>query len=157
MMLIYMIRIKLLLCFIAILSCSSPMSQIDTFQKELLSEVEEILCPNIKFIEGLDRITITNQKSDLYKLKFHEVKWKCYSNIISSNEITDNIDLDITSMDNFIISFSQVGTDHSIDLDVDGRTSDGSSIYINQTGSNRSYSASLYCAHSFCTLTVTQP
>ena len=69
----------------------------------------------------------------------------------------NNIDLDITSMDNFIISFSQVGTDHSIDLDVDGRTSDGSSIYINQTGSNRSYSASLYCAHSFCTLTVTQP
>ena len=69
----------------------------------------------------------------------------------------NNIDLDITSMDNFIISFSQVGTDHSIDLDVDGRTSDGSSIYINQTGSNRSYSASLFCAHSFCTLTVTQP
>ena len=69
----------------------------------------------------------------------------------------NNIDLDITSMDNFIISFSQIGTDHSIDLDVDGRTSDGSSIYINQTGSNRSYSASLYCAHSFCTLTVTQP
>ena len=69
----------------------------------------------------------------------------------------NNIDLDITSMDNFIISFSQMGTDHSIDLDVDGRTSDGSSIYINQTGSNRSYSASLYCAHSFCTLTVTQP
>ena len=69
----------------------------------------------------------------------------------------NNIDLDITSMDNFIISFSQVGTDHSIDLDVDGRTSDGSSIYINQTGSNRIYSASLYCAHSFCTLTVTQP
>ena len=95
MMLVYLIRIKLFLCFIAILSCSSPMSQIDTFQKELLSEVEEILCPNIKFIEGLDRITITNQKSDLYKLKFHEVKWKCYSNIISSNEITDNIDLDI--------------------------------------------------------------
>jgi len=95
MMLVYVIRIKLFLCFIAILSCSSPMSQIDTFQKELLSEVEEILCPNIKFIEGLDRITITNQKSDLYKLKFHEVKWKCYSNIISSNEITDNIDLDI--------------------------------------------------------------
>ena len=69
----------------------------------------------------------------------------------------NNIDLDITSMDNFIISFSQIGTDHSIDLDVDGRTSDGSSIYISQTGSNRSYSADLYCAHSFCTLTVTQP
>ena len=96
MMLVYVIRIKLLFCFIAILSCSSPMSQIDDFQTELLSEVEEILCPNIKFIEGLDRITITNQKSDLYKLKFHEVKWKCYSNIISSNEITDNIDLDIS-------------------------------------------------------------
>ena len=96
MMLVYLIRIKLFLCFIAILSCSSPMSQIDTFQKELLSEVEEILCPNIKFIEGLDRITITNQNLDLYNLKFHEVKWKCYSNIISSNEITDNIDLDIS-------------------------------------------------------------
>ena len=69
----------------------------------------------------------------------------------------NNIDLDITSMDNFIISFSQIGTDHSIDLDVDGRTSDGSSIYITQTGNNRSYSGNLYCAHSFCTMTVTQP
>tara|TARA_B100001121_G_scaffold273115_1_gene260048 strand:+ start:94 stop:477 length:384 start_codon:yes stop_codon:yes gene_type:complete len=69
----------------------------------------------------------------------------------------NNIDLDITSMDNFIISFSQTGNDHSIDIDVDGRTSDGSSIYITQTGNNRSYSGNLYCAHSFCTMTVTQP
>ena len=52
---------------------------------------------------------------------------------------------------------AQTGDDHSIDIDVDGRTSDGSSIYITQTGNNRSYSGNLYCAHSFCTMTVTQP
>ena len=95
MMFSYITRIKLFLCFITIVSCSSPMNQIDAIQKELLSEVEYILCPNIKFIEGLDKLTITNQNKDLYNLKFYEVKWKCYSNIISSNEITDNIDLDI--------------------------------------------------------------
>ena len=72
----------------------------------------------------------------------------------------NNIDLDITSMDNFIISFSQIGTDHSITnrltLTVDGRN--GSSIYINQTGSNRSYNTgSLYCVQAFFLhLTVTQ-
>ena len=97
MMLVYIIRINFFLFFIAtMVSCSSPMNQIDTLQKELLSEVKEILCPNIKFIEGLDRLTITNQNTNLYNLKFHEVKWKCYSNIITNNEISDNIDLDIS-------------------------------------------------------------
>ena len=95
-MIVYIIRIKLFLCFIAIVSCSSPMSQIDTLQNDLFNEVKEILCPNIKFIEGLDRLTITKQNLSLYNLKFHEVKWKCYSNILSSNDITDNIDLDIS-------------------------------------------------------------
>ena len=71
------------------------MNKIDTLQKDLFSEVKEILCPNIKFIDGLDKITITNQNSDLYKLKFHEVKWKCYANILTRDKIIDNIDLDI--------------------------------------------------------------
>ena len=69
----------------------------------------------------------------------------------------NNIDLDVESMDNFELDFSQVGNDNNINIDVDGRTSDGSSIYITQTGNNRSYSGNLYCAHSFCTMTVTQP
>ena len=65
MMFSYITRIKLFLCFITIVSCSSPMNQIDAIQKELLSEVEYILCPNIKFIEGLDKLTITNQNLTL--------------------------------------------------------------------------------------------
>jgi len=78
-------------------SCSSPINQIDVLKQELLGEeVKDILCPNINFIEGLDRLTITHQNKDLYNLKFYEVKWKCYSNIINSNEITDNIDLVIS-------------------------------------------------------------
>ena len=92
----YITRIKLFLCFITIASCSNPMNQIDSLHEELFSEVKDILCPNIKFIEGLDKLTITNQKKDLYILKFYEVKWKCYSDTISSNEITDNIDLEIS-------------------------------------------------------------
>ena len=106
MMLEYIIRIKLFLCFIAIVSCSSPINKIDTFQKKLLNEVNDILCPNIRFIEGLDRLTIANHDLDLYNLKFYEVKWKCYSNITTSNEMTDNIDLDISFQVDYIEDIS---------------------------------------------------
>ena len=106
MMLEYIIRIKLFLCFIVIVSCSSPINKIDTFQKKLFSEENDILCPNIRFIEGLDRLTITNQDLDLYNLKFYEVKWKCYSNITTSNEMTDNIDLDISFQVDYIEDIS---------------------------------------------------
>ena len=45
----------------------------------------------------------------------------------------NDIDFDIVSMDNFIIDLDQIGNNNTLDIDVDGRTSDGSSMYFNQT------------------------
>ena len=68
----------------------------------------------------------------------------------------NDIDFDIISMDNFIIDIDQIGYNNTLDIDVDGRTSDGSSMYFNQTGNNKSYSGSFWCGHSFCTMTINQ-
>ena len=68
----------------------------------------------------------------------------------------NDIDFDIISMDNFIIDIDQIGNNNTLDIDVDGRTSDGSSMYFNQTGNNKSYTGNLYCGHSSCSLTVNQ-
>jgi len=75
--------------------------------------------------------------------------------IIQDGENND-IDLDIVSMDGFIIDIDQVGDGNVLNVDVDGRTSNGSSMYFNQTGNNKSYSNTLWCGHSFCTITVNQ-
>jgi len=75
--------------------------------------------------------------------------------IIQDGENND-IDFDIVSMDGFIIDIDQVGDNNSLDVNVDGRTSNGSSMYFNQTGNNKSYSNTLWCGHSFCTITVNQ-
>ena len=68
----------------------------------------------------------------------------------------NDIDFDIVSMDNFIIDIDQIGNNNTLDIDVDGRTSDGSSMYFNQTGNSKSYSGSFWCGHSFCTMTINQ-
>ena len=68
----------------------------------------------------------------------------------------NDIDLDIVSMDGFIIDIDQVGNGNVLNVDVDGRTSNNSSMYFNQTGNNKSYSNTLWCGHSFCTITVNQ-
>ena len=68
----------------------------------------------------------------------------------------NDIDLDIVRMDGFIIDIDQVGNSNSLDVNVDGRTSNGSSMYFSQTGNNKSYSNTLWCGHSFCTITVNQ-
>ena len=68
----------------------------------------------------------------------------------------NDIDFDIVSMNNFIIDIDQIGNNNTLDIDVDGRTSDGSSMYFNQTGNNKSYSGSFWCGHSFCTMTINQ-
>ena len=68
----------------------------------------------------------------------------------------NDIDFDIVSMDNFIIDIDQIGNNNTLDIYVDGRTSDGSSMYFNQTGNNKSYSGSFWCGHSFCTMTINQ-
>jgi len=68
----------------------------------------------------------------------------------------NDIDFDIQSMDGFVINLDQIGDNNAIDIDVDGRTSNGSSMTINQNGNNKSYSGSLYCGHSSCSMTVNQ-
>ena len=76
-------------------------------------------------------------------------------NILQDGEDND-IDFDIQSMDGFNINLDQIGDNNAIDVDVDGRTSNGSSMTINQNGNNKSYSGSLYCGHSSCSMTVNQ-
>jgi len=61
----------------------------------------------------------------------------------------NDIDFDIVSMDEFIIDIDQIGNNNTLDIDVDGRTSTGSSMYFNQTGNNKSYSGNFWCGHSF--------
>ena len=68
----------------------------------------------------------------------------------------NDIDFDIVRMDNFLIDIDQIGNNNTLDIDVDGRTSDGSSMYFNQTGNNKSYSGSFWCGHSFCPMTINQ-
>ena len=68
----------------------------------------------------------------------------------------NDIDFDIISMDNFIIDIDQIGNNNTLDIDVDGRTSDGSSMYFNQTGNNKSYSGSFWCGHTSCSMTINQ-
>ena len=68
----------------------------------------------------------------------------------------NEIDLDMNRMNGGIMQFTQTGDDNTIGVVVDGRTSNGSSITITQTGDNKNYNANLYCAHSYCTLTVNQ-
>ena len=68
----------------------------------------------------------------------------------------NDIDFDIQSMDGFVINLDQIGDNNAIDVDVDGGTSNGSSMTINQNGNNKSYSGSLYCGHSSCSMTVNQ-
>ena len=68
----------------------------------------------------------------------------------------NDIDFDIISMDNFIIDIDQIGNNNTLDIDVDGRTSDGSSMYFNQTGNYKSYSGSFWCGHTSCSMTINQ-
>lgn len=68
----------------------------------------------------------------------------------------NEIDLTMTRMNGGVMQFTQTGDDNTIGIVVDGRTSNGSSITVTQTGDNKSYNANLYCAHAYCSLTVNQ-
>ena len=68
----------------------------------------------------------------------------------------NDIDFDIQSMNGFIIDLDQVGNNNNIDIDVDGRNSNGSSMYINQSGNNKNFTGSYWCGHAYCTMTVNQ-
>ena len=68
----------------------------------------------------------------------------------------NDIDFDIQRMDNFVINLDQIGDNNANDIDVDGRTSNGSSMTINQSDNNKSYTGSFYCGGSSCSMTVNQ-
>ena len=44
----------------------------ELINEELFSEEQVILCPDVKFIEGMDRLTVKEENRDLYILKFYE-------------------------------------------------------------------------------------
>ncbi len=94
-MLSYIIRLIFFISFLLVISCSGSVTRLDTLNEELFSEEQVILCPDVKFIEGMDRLTVKEENRDLYILKFYEVRWKCYSNIDDKYNVTDNIDLSI--------------------------------------------------------------
>ena len=76
-------------------------------------------------------------------------------NVLQDGEDND-VDFDIQSMNGFNIDLDQIGDNNVIDIYVDGRTSNGSSMTINQNGNNKSFSGSYYCGHSSCSMTVNQ-
>ena len=76
-------------------------------------------------------------------------------NVLQDGEDND-VDFDIQSMNGFNIDLDQIGNNNVINIDVDGRTSNNSSMTINQNGNNKSYSGSFWCGHSSCSMTVNQ-
>jgi hypothetical protein len=85
-----------------LLACGGPSIQIGSLEEELFINKTVITCPEIKFIEGLDKFTVNHENKMLYTLKFYEVKWKCYSNILEKNNKIDNVDLYISFIVDYI-------------------------------------------------------
>jgi len=99
--------IKFYLILILVASCSSS----DILQNQLFSEDNNITCPDVKFIEGLDILSVRNANQNSYNLKFNEVKWKCYS-ITTNNNKSDNIDLFISFKVDYIEDISEFKTEN---------------------------------------------
>ena len=83
----------LFILFLLTISCSRPSSKIIELQEDVFNEKQSIACPKVSFIEGLDTLIVTFEEKKIYKVKFHEVKWICYSKISKDRNQTDNIDL----------------------------------------------------------------
>ena len=107
-MLSYIKYIRFYLILILVASCSSS----DVLQNELFSEDNNITCPDVKFIEGLDILSVRDANQNSYDLKFHEVKWKCYSMISRNNNKSDNIDLFISFKVDYIEDISEYKTEN---------------------------------------------
>jgi len=97
----YIRRINLLFIIIFLTACSTSIDKINSIHNEILSENIEIECPNVKFIENLDRLNINRQNKNIYNVKFYEVKWKCYNSSDKNN--ADNIDLLVS----FLIEYEE--------------------------------------------------
>jgi|TARA_R100000030_G_scaffold94221_1_gene80908 hypothetical protein len=113
-----------------------------TFLICLILIISAVKCSGPAYANDLD-MTIDNQTDEGTFNSFQDGQ-------------NNDIEFDIISMDGFIIDIDQVGNNNSLDITVDGRTSNGSSMYFNQTGNNKSYSGNFWCGHSFCTMTINQ-
>ena len=125
--------------------------------KSLFNNLTRIIKDNLLLIFLLSAILLvsTHTEGNDLNLTIDNLTDGGSLDIVQDGENND-IDFDIVSMDGFIIDIDQVGNNNSIDVNVDGRTSNGSSMYFTQTGNNKSYSNTLWCGHSFCTITVNQ-
>ena len=125
--------------------------------KSLFNNLTRIIKDNLLLIFLLSSILLvsTHTEGNDLNLTIDNLTDGGSLDIVQDGENND-IDFDIVSMDGFIIDIDQIGDSNSLDVNVDGRTSNGSSMYFNQTGNNKSYSNTLWCGHSFCTITVNQ-
>ena len=92
----YIRHFLLFISFLLTISCSGPSSKIMELHEDVFNEKQSVLCPKVSFIEGLDKLIVTLEEKETYKIKFHEVKWICYSEISKERNQTDNIDLSIS-------------------------------------------------------------
>ena len=92
----YIRNLLLFISFLFSISCSGPSSKIIELQEDVFNEKQSILCPKVSFIEGLDKLIVIVEEKETYKIKFHEVKWICYSKISEDRNQSDNIDLSIS-------------------------------------------------------------
>ena len=76
--------------------------------------------------------------------------------ILLNNSKANDLTITVTTSAGGTLNTLQDGQDNNIDIDVDGRNSNGSSMYINQSGNNKSYSGNFWCGHAYCTMTVNQ-
>jgi hypothetical protein len=93
----FITKLSFLLTIFSLLSaCSGPASKVVSLYDDVISDVSEyeIICPKVKFIEGMDIIKFTQETK--YEVTFYEVKWKCYTYGETEETFTDiNIDLSI--------------------------------------------------------------
>jgi len=92
----YIKHLLLFILLLFIMSCSGPSSKIVELHEEVFNDKQSILCPNVSFIEGLDKLIVSLEEKETYNIGFHEVKWICYSIISEDKNQTDNIDLSIS-------------------------------------------------------------
>lgn len=81
-------------------------------------------------------------------------------NTATVNILQDGIDNDIelsgSSWVGGSLDVQQVGNNNDVDVTVTGGSGSGSSLNIYQTGNDKTYNSTLFCNHTWCTLTVNQ-
>ena len=95
----------LLIILFFLVSCEESKNQVSQLYDDSFNddETKEISCPEVKFIEGLDRLKIKNGGKNVYQLSFYEIKWTCYTSLSLINTIMDNIDLSTS----FVVDYNE--------------------------------------------------